>query len=530
MTTPTHEIIRFDTFELDLTRSELRNSGQPVDVEPQVFALISFFASHPGQVLSRDQIIDQVWNGRIVSDSAISTRINAARTALSDDGKSQRVIKTVSRRGFIFLPETNVGPIVDARGEDLPESGPKVAEIGRASDRPSIVVLPFDNLSGDPAQSFFSDGITDDIITDLSRYRELFVIARQSAFAFGDAGRSALDFADELGVAYVLEGSVRRHQDRVRVTAQLIDVQTKSTLWADRFNRKVEDIFDVQEEIATVIVNTLIGQVSLRHYRQIQKNTANAISAYEHSVKAQQQIWKFSRESAALARQEAEMAIQLEPDFARAHAILGWAHHIEGSNGWGDNLDNPFDLALEHAKSAVAADPNEPWGHCVLGFTLWWRGQARDFGRGLEEVQHAARLNPSNAHFRMIVGATLAYMGKGDEALSEIDAAMRFNPLFPSLYLIHRSRALFVSGRYEEALSDAEKAAIEMPSHANVLALLAVCYTELGRKDQASSAIKALRQASPSFTVDYVRKTLPFAQEKDLDRMCQRLAEAGLPN
>ena len=507
----------------------IAGSSKAVEVEPQVFDLIALLAAHPGRVLGRDEIIDAVWGGRIVSDSAVSTRMNAARRALGDDGKRQRMIRTVSRRGFLFVPETQA---IDS-GTDGIDGGPgevaSVSELGAGQEKPSIVVLPFENLSGDPAQSFFSDGIADDIITDLSRYGELFVIARQSAFVFHERKEAADDFAGELGVAYMLEGSVRRAEGRVRVTAQLIEVASRKTLWAERFNRDIGDILAVQEEIATVIVNTLVGQVSRRHYKRVQMSGENAIGAHDHALKAQQQIWHFSRESAAMARREAEAAIRLEPELARAHAILAWAHHIEGSNGWSADRDRPFETALEHAKAAIAADPNEPWGHCVLGFTLWWRDRGRDFRRGLEEARLAVRLNPSNAHFRMIVGATLAYMGKGEEALREIDLAMRHNPLHPGLYLVHRSRALFVAGRYEEALSNSERAAVEMPTHANALALLAACYEELGRHGPAVDTIAALRRASADFTVGYVRRTLPFAKQKDRDRLCSLLTDAGLP-
>lgn len=529
MISASRQIIRFGSFELDVARNELRDAGTAVEVEPQVFDLIAFLVSQPGRVLGRDEIIDAVWQGRAVSDSAVSTRINAARQALGDDGKSQKMIRTVSRRGFLFVPETEIvdaatAPIDSHKTGDLPD-----AEARAGSEKPSIVVLPFENLSGDPGQSFFSDGIADDIITDLSRYGELFVIARHSAFAFHDRDGSAYDFARELGVAYALEGSVRRGAGRVRVTVQLIDVATRNTLWAERFNREVEDILDVQEEIATVIVNTLVGQVSLRHYKRVQMAGADAISAYDHALKAQQHIWDFSRESAARARREAEAAIRLDPGFARAHAILGWAHHIEGSNGWGEDRTRPFDKAFAHARAAIAADPNEPWGHCVLGFTLWWRDRDRDFRRGLEEARLAVRLNPSNAHFRMIVGATFAYMGRGEEALHEIDVAMRFNPFYPGLYLVHRSRALFVAGRYEEALSDSERAAVEMPGHANALALLSACYAALDRPSQAAGAVAELRSASPDFTLGYVRQTLPFTDPEDLERLCRLLGESGLP-
>lgn len=394
-------------------------------------------------------------------------------------------------------------------------------------EKPSIVVLPFENMSGDPGQSFFSDGIADDIITDLSRYEELLIIARHSAFAFHARDESVYEFARQLGVEYVLQGSVRRAGERARVTANLIEVESRTTLWAERFDREVRDILDVQEEIAIVIVNTLIGRLAYRRYTRIQLRNADAVSAYDHALKAQQHIWSFSQEDAMRARREAEMAIELEPNYARAHAVLAWALHTQGSNGWSDNPDRPFDGALKHAKAAVAADENEPWGHCTLGFTLWWRD--RDINRGLDEAQLAIQLNPSNAHFRMILGALLAYMGKGVEALEEIDTAMRLNPLFPGLYLVHQSRAFFVAGMYEEALSQAERAASAMPTHANALALLAACYAALGRTERAANVIPEIRNASPDFTLGYIRRILPFANSSDLDFFCNLLKESGLP-
>jgi len=395
------------------------------------------------------------------------------------------------------------------------------------SDKPSIAVLPFDNMSGDTEQAFFSDGIADDIITDLSRYRELFVIARHSSFAYHDRDETAQEFASNIGVEYVLQGSVRRVGERARVNVKLIEVGTQTTLWAERFDRETQEILDVQEEIASVIVNTLVGQLSYRRYRNFRLRNADAVSAYDHALKAQQRIWSFSSEAAAQARNEAEFAIQLEPNYARAHAVLAWALHIQGSNGWSDDPDRPFDKALEHAKAAVAADENEPWGHAMLGVTLFWRD--RDFKRSLDEIRLAVMLNPSNAHFRLFLGATLAYMGKGDEALEEMDIAMRLNPLYPAVYLVHQSRAFFVAGKYDEALPQLERAAVAMPTHANALALLAACYAVLGRIDSAATVISEIKLASPEFTLKYVRRTLPFADTADLDHFCSLLREAGLP-
>ena len=243
MASTSEAILAVGDAQLDLAAGELRRNGVVVEVEPQVFALIAHLAARPGALVSRDELIVAVWGGRIVSDSAIATRINAARAALGDDGKAQRVIQTLPRRGFRFVGENNPAPELS-----LP-------------DKPSIAVLPFNNMSGDPEQEFFSDGITDDIITELARYDELFVIARHSSFAYKGRTIDLREIARELGVQYVLEGGVRRSGGRVRVTAQLIDTTNGNHVWAERYDRELEDIFAVQDEITALIVNTLVGKV-----------------------------------------------------------------------------------------------------------------------------------------------------------------------------------------------------------------------------------------------------------------------------
>jgi len=271
-------IISFLEFQLDLERGELRRNGDPVQVEPQVLDLIAHFASHPGQLVTRDELIDAIWSGRIISDSAISSRTNAARVALGDDGSAQRLIKTVPRRGFRF--EATVEKLTTEKPSRLP-------------DKPSVAVLPFQNRSGDPEQSYFSDGITEDILTDLSRYEELFVSARHSSFAYRGAEISGSEIADDLGVHYIVEGSVRRAGDRIRVTARLTDPWTGAHLWGERYDRDLTDIFEVQDEITSVIVNTLSGEISRQHYQRSLKKSADTVNAYDHVLRALDYVWKF---------------------------------------------------------------------------------------------------------------------------------------------------------------------------------------------------------------------------------------------
>ncbi len=503
-------LLRLNDVEIDLDAGELRRAGAPVAVEPQVFALIAYLAARPGALVSRDELIDAIWDGRIVSDSAIASRINAARSALDDDGKAQRIIKTVPRRGFRF---------VGAVGEER-RTRPSLP------DKPSIAVLPFENMSDDPEQAFFSDGITDDIITELARYDELFVIARYSSFAF----RGATDLsaaARELGVQYLLGGGVRRAGDRVRVTANLTDAIEGVHVWGERYDRELEDIFAVQDEITAVIVNTLVGEVTRRHYRRSLARGSNAATAYEHALRAMQLVQVNSPDNVATALREAEAAAAADSGFARAHALVAWALVSSGQNGWTDDPEASFRMAVEAARTAVATDPREPWAHCALGFSEILANRAHD--RGLAALARALALNPGNAHFHSMMAWGLVYAGRSAEAVDELGIAMRLNPHSPPLYFVFLGRALFQLRRFDEALPNLERHVADAPDHANGWAMLAACCGALGRTEDAAAAVAAIGRLSPGYSLTYVRGAMPYARGEDLALYVEMLRRAGLP-
>ena len=507
------QIIRFSDVEIDQSLGEIRRGGERIDVEPQVLDLLVYLAERPGRIVSKDELIDGVWDGRIVSDSALASGISAARRAVGDSGKAQEIIKTVSRRGVIFVPSPEIS---------LAEA-PAVREA--ASERPSILVLPFKNLSADPGQAYFSEGIAEDILTSLARFEEIVVIAQQSAIAFHAADTSEVEFSRQLAVDYALVGGVQRADDRVRVTVQLIDVRTQATLWAERFDRDVTDIFALQDEISGVVVNTLVGEVAERHLEQAQ--APRQMGAYEHALRAQRRIWSVSRESLAEARAEAEAALKLEPDYARAHALLSWAILTQDGNGWGDGEGALYDKSVAHARIAVALDRQNPWARALLGISTFWRD--RETQETLAEVEEGVALNPSNAHLRMFLGAHLAYMGRGAQAVEHLDLAIRLNPLFPDLYLIHRARAYFAMDRLDEALSDARRAAAGLPGHPTAFAMLTVCHQARGELDEARAAAERVVALNPQFTIEFARRAYPYVDKGQKDRFCELLAKAGIP-
>ncbi len=500
------DIVSFENFQIDLARGELRLNDAPVSVEPQVLDLISYLATHSGTVITRDDLIEHVWGGRIVSDSAISTRINAARTALGDDGTAQRIIKTIPRRGFRF----EVSIVSAALGAP------------RQSGKPSIAVLPFQNMSRDPDQTYFSDGITDDIITELSRYDELFVIARHSSFIYRNETTPAAEIASDLGAQYIVEGSVRRAGNRIRVTAKLIDPVQGNQIWAERYDRELADIFAVQDEITTVIVNTLAGKIAQQGYKRVGTQSG----AYDHVLKAQEFGLRIDPEANLIARAEALKALAIDPQFARAHAILAFSYVTEGNNFWTEEPDTAFRNSYDASRSAMAFDPRDPWAQAIHGVVELWHNRAHE--RAMSAMQHAVDLNPSNAQFRSLYSYVLTFCSQAEKALDEIETAIAMNPHAPPVYLGFRGRALLMLRRFDEALLVLEQMVTQMPGHSNALAYAAAAYAAKGRIDEARQTVDELQATNPFYTFANSERYLPFADPKDLEFLLDLFAKAGL--
>lgn len=504
-------VISFLDFHLDLDRRELSQGDCAVSLEPKVFDLIAWLAAHPGKIVSRDELIEHVWGGRIVSDSAISSAVNAARSALGDSGSEQRLIKTVPRRGFRFddkaIRDRAVGHTV-------------------SRDKPSVAVLPFDNISGDREQTYFSDGITDDIITELSRYDELLVIARHSSFAFRGSSLPADDIARELAVDYLVEGSIRRSGERIRVTARLIDPTAGVELWAERYDRDIQDIFEVQDEITSVIVNTLVGAIVRQQHSRSLAKSEDLFNAYDHYLRAVELNYQMVPSMTRAARDEAKKALECDEGFARAHALLAWTHISEASNAWADDIREALNKAKSAGLAGVAANNNEPFAHAVLGWVYMWSDKA--FERGLEEQRRAIETNPGNAQFRSMYAFSLTYAGRSNEALIALDQAMHLNPFYPELFHVFYGRALFNLRRYEEAMPRLERIRTSQPFHANALAHAAACYAAGGRLDEATDTVEEVRSASPGYTLAHARDYVAYADKNEHEHYLHHLAAAGL--
>ena len=310
----------FEEYAFDTARRQLCCGPDVIAVTPQVFDLLAYLIRHRERVVTKDDLIGAIWNGRIVSDAALTTRLNAARCAIDDSGAEQRLIKTFPRKGFRFVGQVREAREVAPNPGDAPESAPAVP------DNPSIAVLPFANMSGDPEQEYFADGIVEDIITALSRFKSLFVIARNSSFTFKGRAVDIKEVGRRLGVRYVLEGSVRKASGKVRITCQLIDAATGAHIWADRFERDMTDIFALQDNVTLAVVSAIQPKLLQAEIAQATRRRPEHLTAYDYFLRALQQAILATREGVAEALRLLQRALELDPGFAGAAALAGACH------------------------------------------------------------------------------------------------------------------------------------------------------------------------------------------------------------
>src|SRR5882757_1858781 len=320
----------FEDYVLDPDRRELRREGRLLPIEPKVFDLLVHLISNRDRVVSKDNLIATIWNGRIVSESALTTCINAARTAIGDSGEVQRLIKTLPRKGIRFVGKVEqglsgasaVGSLLDTSILALPE-------------KPSIAVLPFTNMSGDPEQNYFADGMAEDIITALSHFKALFVIARNSSFTYKGRAIDIKQVGRELGVRYVLEGSVRKAANQVRITGQLVDTATGAHLWADRFDGGLGDIFDLQDKVTESVVGAIAPAVERAEIERAKRKPTESLDAYALHLRGLASYYQFgSRQANDEALRLFNSAIEIDPDFASAYALAALCCVWAKINGW----------------------------------------------------------------------------------------------------------------------------------------------------------------------------------------------------
>jgi len=402
----------------------------------------------------------------------------------------------------------------------------KRAEEPTLPDKPSIAVLPFTNISEDARQEYFSDGITEEIITSLSKVTGLLVIARNSTFTYKGKPAKVQQVGQELGVRYVLEGSVRKAGERVRITAQLIDAKTGHHLWAERYDRHLTDIFAVQDEITVNIVRAM--QVKLtegEHACEWLKHGSSNIEAYEKGMKGMEYFRFFSPESNVRARQLFEECISLDPDYPGPHVMLGWTHLTDVMNGWSKSPEESIVRALEYAQKALSIDNSQADAYALLGNVYLFQ---RQFGKAIEEGEHAVVLNPNGADYHVWLAMILTSAGRPGEAVDLVKKAIRLNPFPPNWYFLCLGNVFFIMGQYEEAAEAYQRAIQRSPDFLLVRIGLAASYGALGRIEDARAAAIEVLRIDPKFTLERFAHGLLYKDQNDADRYIDALRKAGL--
>ena len=523
----------FENCTLDTKRRELRRGARLVDLEPQVFDLIEFLIRARDRVASRDDLLEAVWKGRIVSESTLSSRINAARVAIGDNGTTQRLIRTLPRKGIRFVgevqeeaPSPAVAPL---RGADAP-TGSAIAFGTAGRNEPAIAVLAFDNMGPDEEAEYFADGMAEEIITALARCSGIAVIARNSSFSYKGRAVDVRQIGRELGVGYVLEGSVRRSNDRVRITVQLIDATTGAHLWADRFEGKLSDVFELQDRIAESAAAVIEPRLRAAESERVRRKPPQSPDAYDLWLRS---IWlanEFTAEAMASAQQCISQALEIDPSYSLAMATAGFFHAQSFLHRW---VENPEAAKVEGMQLALRAidlastDSNVQW---MSGFAIWVFGL--DVQRARELFRQSLQTNPNSALALTMAGWVEAVNGNPAEGRKMVERALHLDPRHPHGWLMSIGMALneVADKRFEEAVCWADRALVQNRRSVVAMRALVVALVNTGSMGRAKSVVRDILAIEPELTIARWRMTVAVADE-DLKRTyADALSKAGIPD
>ncbi|WP_027032195.1 winged helix-turn-helix domain-containing tetratricopeptide repeat protein [Mesorhizobium loti] len=494
----------FGPFVLDPGAGTLLRNDDPVAVGYRGLKLLAALAARPGEILGKAELMDAAWPGTAVEEGNLTVQIAQLRKLLGPPADGGEWISTVPRVGYRFTG--TIQQLDGAKRKPLP-----------LPDKPSIAVLPFVNLSGNPEQEAFADGLTEDLITDLSRISGLFVIARNSTFAYKGKAIDVRTIAGELGVRYLLEGSARRAAGRVRINAQLVDATSGEHLWAERFDRSLDDIFAVQDEVTAKIVEALLGRLRAPPPR----NRPKSIEAYDLCVRARKLI-DDSPQMAQEAHLMLTRAVALDPDYAEPYRWLAMNHWM-GRVHWGGPTEADRSVALEMARKAVSIDPNDAGCRWILAYLLTYE---RGFTEAEAEFAKAIELDPNEADTWASLSDITVLAGRIEEGLEHIRKAFRLNPFPASWYYLTLGQAQYAARDYEAAIETLHR---DETYRTTSRRFLAASLAQLGRLDEARAEVELFLVGSPHFTIHHWATTEPFRDAATLEHFVDGFRKAGLP-
>jgi len=534
----------------------LSRGDETVRLEPKVMEVLVYFTSRPGEVITREMLETDVWHGALVGYDAITAAVIKCRKALQDDAKQPRIITTIPKKGYkliapITFPEDEKAAVAkpDLIINKLPNTRPvsffvvlgflffgslawmvnSYLSFSNVTiiEKPSLIVLPFVNLSDDPDQEYFSDGITEDLIIDLSNISNLIVISRTSAFAYKDRVDNISEIAGDVGARFVIEGSVRKAGDQLRITAKLIDTQTSHTLWAERYDRAYQEIFAVQDEVIQKIVNALAIELTLAEKKRLGRTDTNNLAAYEMFMRGQQYFRLRTKEGNELASDAYTSAIKSDPAYARAYGALAIVLTHDYRRGWTRlSLEEARTRTLELANKAVALDRSSPQVYWSLGYIYLFRKQTKEAATAVEQ---AVALSPNYADGYGLLAYINNWQGNAEQALHYINRAIALNPHHTFDYPWNLGLANYTLGRYTEAV-EALQEAVERNEQVFLPRLyLAASYVRLDQLDDAEWEIEQITIQYPDARLSLMANILPYENKDLMNAFMDDLRKAGMP-
>lgn len=570
----TDRIYYISDWRIDPPACHISQGNEPVHLEPKVMDLLVYMSQNPDYVHSRDELLEHVWSGMVVSDEALTNAIIKLRKAFNDDARHPRFIETLSKRGYrLIAPVSSTGtyeqannqPVSDGALETIKKQpimirkwfftlalvifiivvaamAPWFLQEGQETihqppglplpDKPSIAVLPFINTGNEIEYSYFSDGITDDLITDLSSLSGLFVISRNSTFQYKGRAVDVKQVAKTLGVRYILEGSVRRMGERVRVNTRLVDGASGEQLWAERYDGDLQDVFKLQDRINAKIISALAIHLTEQDQAQLASTETSNPEAYDEFLRGWERHWQVTREDFAQAEIHFKKALELDPGFSRAHAALAFIywqswqqmwHFNSGSRGAGwVRARRELDLAMVHPM---------PLAHSLFSAMHLYN---RRYDESINEAERAVSLNPSSATGYLALAEAQVFAGRPNEAITGAKKAFRLDPNFPAPYLFVEALALFGLQQYDKAITLLQRAVSAKPEFNEALIILIAAYGQLERLNDASPVLERLNQQLvsgklPRLTIDWQKHRWPYQHKADRNRLFEGLKKAGVP-
>jgi TolB-like protein/DNA-binding winged helix-turn-helix (wHTH) protein/Tfp pilus assembly protein PilF len=552
---------------VDPARGRLSRGPDEHRIEPKAMTVLVCLAQQPGQVMSRELLEEKAWAGVVVGYDSLASAIIKLRKALGDDARNPAYIETVPKKGYrLICPVSTVSPgAQESDGQQASRSSttresttstrksipagylilavllvaaliagwfavtgenqePAQGSVA-ISEKPVIAVLPFRNLSADTQQDYFSDGITADLITDLSKLSGLSVIARNSVFVYRNVDVDIRSIKQELGVDYVVEGSIRKAGEQVRISARLIDADSSINLWADRFDGTLDNIFAFQDTVTSKIIAALKINLTDRERTRLARKYSSSIEAYDLFLRGWQSLWLSSREGSLQARDYFHKAIELDSQFARAYANLALTYIYDHMLGWSEDSEESLRKAHSYADQAIAIDPDLPQVYWVKGFADIFH---KDYEQSLENAQRALDLDPNFADGYGLLATTLNYAGKPDEADVEMRKAMQLNPMNPAIYKVIHGEIFFNKREYAKAIGNFNFALQTNPESEESRLWLAAAYAHVGETEEAAWQLEQIRISGRELSLEHIENVTPFKDPAQRKHFIDGLRKAGL--